>query len=212
MPRLTARLAYVFALSLAFALPGLEWLQAVDIGRLTARAAELPPGQHFYLAAKLLGMLAMSLALVQVAFSVFGRLGQLRLPRADHKVLGAAIAALIVLHACAFVTAVSLRNGHATLHLFLPDMLNGSYNRGLGIGVFGFWLVLAGTLLPAVWRRLPRLVHRLAPLAVSLGLVHALWIGSEKTYLWTLLALFVAVGLTAAVLRLSARRGARARQ
>lgn len=190
---MNARLVYPAALTLAFLLPGLEWLRSVNLAEVIWGADSFPPGQRFYLAAKLLGMLGMSLALVQVGLSALGRAQVIRLDRADHRVLGGLITLLIVAHVACFVTGVSIRNSHMTWHLLAPDLLNGSYNRGVSMGVIGLWLLLLGVAVHIFRGGLPRLLHRAALLACGLGLVHAVWIGSEKGYIWALVAGFAAV-------------------
>lgn len=183
-------------------------MAATDMPRSLAQWQSFPDGQMFYLLAKLTGMTALSLALAHIGFSVLHRLCLLRVSRNDHKVLGLAIAILVVLHACLFITGVSLRNGHITWHLFVPDLLNGSYNRGLGVGVIGFWILLVGVTIPLIIRRLPRIVHRLAIFAITLGIAHAVWIGTEKTYIFMLIGFFasvIAVGLVFNMRRYAAK-------
>lgn len=190
---MNARLIYPVALTLAFLLPGLEWLRSVNLSEVIYGADNFPPGQRFYLAAKLLGMLGMSLALVHIGLSAMGRAGLMRLDRADHRALGALITVLVIAHVASFVTGVSIRNGHMTWHLLVPDMTNGSYNRGVGTGVIGLWLLLIGVSVHILRRGLPRLMHRAALLACGLGLIHAVWIGTEKAYIWALVAGFAAI-------------------
>ncbi|WP_299968752.1 hypothetical protein [uncultured Roseobacter sp.] len=184
---------YPAALTLAFLLPGLEWLRGVDLGAVLYSPQEFPPGQRFYLAAKLLGMMAMSVALVQIGLSALGRAGMLRLDRSDHRALGMLITLLMIAHVASFVTGVSIRNGYFTWYLMMPNLTNGSYARGVSMGVIGFWLLLLGVAVHLLRRGLPRLLHRAALVACGLGLVHAVWIGTEKMYIWGLVAGFAAL-------------------
>lgn len=184
---------YLPILTLAFILPALQWIVAVDLTALPRQWSSLPPGQSFYLAAKLLGMLAMSIAVVQVGLSALSRARLIRMNRADHRVLGALITLLVLAHVVCFVTGVSIRNGHITWHLLAPDLTNGSYNRGVGTGVIGFWLLLCGVAVAVLKGRFPPILHRLALIGCGLGLIHAVWIGTEKTYVWALVAVFAAI-------------------
>lgn len=194
------RSLYMVALTAAFLLPCFEWLRAVDIQRVTTDRASFPPGQLFYLAAKLLGMLGMSLALVQIGLSALHRARLMRLDRADHAVLGTLVTLLVMGHVVCFVTGVSIRNGHITWHLLAPDLLNGSYNRGVGLGVIALWLLLLGSAVHMVRIGLPRILHRAALIACGMGLGHALWIGTEKGYIWGMVVA-VAICLGIASLR-----------
>ena len=69
--RLTASVVPL-AVGVALTLPAIEWMRAVNLPELVYGAHALPPGQPFYLAAKLLGMIAMSVAVVQIGLVLIG--------------------------------------------------------------------------------------------------------------------------------------------
>ena len=195
---------YIAFLTLALFLPLAEWWDAVRPAEIWASPTPLPKGQTFFMAAKLFGMLAISLAMAQIILSAMGRLGAPGFARADHLFLGMGIGLSAAIHVGCFVTAVSLRNGHLAAQLLLPNLTNGAYDRGLAMGVLGLYLLALGLAVPLLrlrWRRL----HRAVLAAVLLAMVHAIWIGSEKTYVIAMALVGGAVILFEASRRLSRR-------
>ena len=197
----TALLAFAMFAALA------QWMIAVGpLDRLFDPS--LPPGQSFYLMAKLFGMLAATLLIFQVSAALLSALPQTKhfvaFSRQDHRVLGLIVVLLILAHAGSFIAAASVRGDHLALHLLWPSLTSGSYSRGVSFGAIGFWLVMAGAgAAIAVWavrglRHRPWL-HRLAPIGGALGLVHAVWIGSEKLYVVVVAALALCFFLIALV-------------
>lgn len=174
------RFAYTILLMIALLLPMLEWWVAARPAELWNAPNTLPAGQEFFLAAKLFGMVAIALTMLQLTLSSLARIGRAGIPRPDHRFLGTLILILALAHIASFVTAVSIRNGHLTAHLLLPSMFNGAYNRGVGMGVIAGYLLIFGALVPMLrWRRI---MHRAVVVAAVFFTIHALWIGSEKAY------------------------------
>lgn len=178
----TIRLLLTGLLAAAIFLPAIQWWETARILDLRAATEALPAGQVFFISAKLFGMLAITFTVLQIALSLSARLGARVITRADHAMIGACLTVFLILHVVSFVTAVSLRNGHIAWPLLVPNMTHGSYNRGVGLGVIGFYLMVFGAMVP-IWRFRPRILHRAAAVGGVLGLIHALWIGSEKAYI-----------------------------
>lgn len=202
-----ARLTFLCVLTLAIVFPSIQWWISVDPFATIARWEMMPAGQGYYLLAKLLGMLSVSLAIVQLMMSGLIRLGFDGFARRDHRALGLLTALLIIGHIAAFITAASLRGEGIALHLLVPNLTHGTYNRGVSLGAFGFWLLLVGLAIPLLRFR-ARVLHRLVILAVAMGLGHGLWIGTEKTYVIAMCATAgIVLVLTALSQMVSVRRG-----
>lgn len=178
-----------FGLALMCSASLLAWLGTVNDPMSYVRLNGLPPGQQFYLIAKLAGLIAFCvfwlqcmLALARYVPVVPGfPVSDLRL----HKRLGFATALLIVLHAGLFILAASLRTGHASWDLLLPNFSHGYYRLNVGLGAIAFWIVCLTVF--AGWRtarghRGWKVVHLLWPLVFGLAFVHAFAIGTESRF------------------------------
>ena len=197
-----------FGLALAFSAPLLAWLGTVNDPMSYVRLEGLPPGQQFYLIAKLAGLIAFCLFWLQCMLALARYLPVVsEFPVADmhlHKRLGFATALLIVLHAGLFILAASLRTGHASWDLLLPNFTHGYYRLNVGLGAIAFWIVCLTVF--AGWRtarghRGWKVVHLLWPLVFGLAFVHAFAIGTESRFgAMRYLVLFTVATLTMAAI------------
>jgi predicted ferric reductase len=169
--------------------PLIVWMTTVNDPMSYVRLGGLPPGQQLYLIAKLAGLFAFCLfwlqcllALARYAPVIAG------FPTSDfrlHRCLGIATALLILAHIACFVVASSLRTGHASWDLLLPNFTHGYYKFYLGLGAVAFWTVCLTVF--AGWRvsrGYPRwrAVHLLWPIVFGLVFLHAFAIGTESRF------------------------------
>ena len=197
--------------------PMAVWMASVNDPLAYFRLTGLPPGQQFYLVAKLLGLFALCLFWLQAMLALAARL-----PRAGilpsstlrlHKRLGAATALLILGHVVLFLVGTSLRTGHAAWDMLLPTFSIGYYRFYVSLGVIAFYLVCLTVF--AGWRtargaRGWRWVHLLWPLVFALTFLHAFAIGTESRFgAMRYLVIFLAVSLAVVcIARWRRRRGA----
>jgi DMSO/TMAO reductase YedYZ heme-binding membrane subunit len=206
-PAVKRRMIWV-AMVLICCAPLAVWTASVHHPLAYIRLGGLPPGQQFYLLAKLAGLFALCLFWVQCLLALAVRAPLLRgFPAATprlHRRLGTATALLILGHVSLFVAATSLRTGHAAWELLLPDFTHGDYKFNIGLGVIAFWLVCMTVF--AGWRTSRgghrwKMLHRLWPLVFGLAFLHAFTIGTESRYgAMRYLVLFIAISLCAAAL------------
>jgi len=143
------------------------------------------PGQSLYVLSKFCGLYALILILLQAIAGMLARHNKYRyflFPSAAwHPRVGIVAVALIMLHIALFVMAVSTRNQHFAWKLFVPSFVDGYYKFMLSIGLLALLLLLCGVLAAGFRKRLKvwRWGHRLATLALVLGLIHSFAIGSE---------------------------------
>lgn len=143
-----------------------------------------PPGQGFYLLSKLFGLLAVAAIWWQVLAAILNHptISSERLR--GHRYMGAVLMLTAVLHYLFFVSAVYLRNQTFPYELLYP-VFDNYFKISLSAGWFAF-VSLIITLAAAVFRKklgaIWRLVHRLAYLAVILGVLHGFMIGTETGY------------------------------
>lgn len=158
-------------------LPALAvWLASVG-NPLEYVAQAAPPGQVWYVAAKLAGLAAGMLLAVQILLMLAGRGWTLR----EHRFLGVIAFGLVLLHVGCFVTAASLRTGTPALDLLVPSLADGPYERGLALGALALWLLLAAVLAGAARRwKAAGLVHKAGMVGFALALLHASIVGSEQ--------------------------------
>jgi DMSO/TMAO reductase YedYZ heme-binding membrane subunit len=188
--------------------PLVVWTASVHHPLAYIRLGGLPPGQQLYLLAKLSGLFALCLFWMQCLLALAAHaplfVGFPAATPRRHRRLGAATALLILGHVALFVTATSLRTGHAAWELLLPDFTHGDYKFNIGLGVIAFWLVC--TTVFAGWRTSRgghrwKMVHRLWPLVFGFAFLHAFTIGTESRYgVMRHLVLLIAVSLCVAAL------------
>lgn len=188
--------------------PLLAWLGTVNDPISYVRLNGLPPGQQFYLIAKLAGLIAFCLFWLQCMLTLARYVPVVPgFPVSDlhlHKRLGFATALLIVLHAGLFILAASLRTGHASWDLLLPNFTHGHYRMNVGLGAIAFWIVCLTVF--AGWRtscghRHWKAVHQLWPFVFGLAFVHAFAIGTESRFgAMRYLVLFIVVTLAMAAI------------
>lgn len=186
----------------ALVLPVVFWLQAVE-GLRDFMSYRLPPGQAAYVLSKLFGLLSLTLVSLQIFLMVDRRMNLLVPPsnwtNNHHRILGVATASVVLIHVLLFFLAVSLRENTIAWHLFSPNLVGGSYARGLSLGVIGFWLLVLtipfGILAAHTFRVASKLLHRLIIGVLFLGTVHGLWIGSEKEMIMLISTFSAVIGL-----------------
>ncbi|MEX2473872.1 hypothetical protein [Marinobacter sp.] len=143
-----------------------------------------PPGQGFYLLSKLFGLLAVVAIWWQVLAAVLNHPVVSSRRLRGHQYMGAVLMLTAVLHYLFFVSAVYLRNQTFPYELLYP-VFDNYFKVSLSAGWFAF-ISLIVTFLAAVFRRklgaVWRLVHRLAFVAVILGVLHGFMIGTETGY------------------------------
>ena len=181
----------------------LVWLASVG-NVLDYVVYQMPPGQGWYLLAKLLGLAGGTCLTVQILLMLLRQARPLGLQLAwsvrQHVAFGSVTFLLILAHVVCFVTAASYRGKALMLELLLPDFTHGVYNAGIGLGVVGFWLLAAAVAAGLFLRRrisskVKRAVHRLSVITLALALVHALTIGSERSLPMALVVLVILFGI-----------------
>lgn len=169
--------------------PLVVWMATVNDPMSYVRLNGLPPGQQLYLAAKLAGLFAFCLFWLQCLLALARHAPVVPgLPASDfrlHRRLGIATALLILAHVVCFVVAASLRTGHASWDLLLPNFTHGYYKFYLGLGAIAFWIVcltvFAGWRVSrghARWKR----IHLMWPAVFGLAFLHAFAIGTESRF------------------------------
>lgn len=158
------------------------WMNSVltfDSGRWSE-----PPGQGFYLLSKLFGLLAVAAIWWQVLAAILNHptISPERLR--GHRSMGAVLMLTALLHYGFFVSAVYLRNETFPYELLYP-VFDNYFKVSLSAGWFAF-ISLILTFAVALFRKrlgsVWRLAHRLAYLAVILGVLHGFMIGTETGY------------------------------
>lgn len=198
-------LSATFSSTLALCLTAASLVWLVSVGNVLDYVIyQMPPGQGWYLLAKLLGLAGGACLTVQILLMLLRQARPLGLQLAwnvrQHVAFGAVTFLLILAHVVCFVTAASYRGKALMLELLLPDFTHGVYNAGIGLGVVGFWLlVVAVAAGPLLRRRMSdkvrRSVHRLSVITLALALVHALTVGSERSLPMVLVVLVMLSGI-----------------
>jgi predicted ferric reductase len=169
--------------------PLIVWITSVNDPMSYVRLNGLPPGQQFYLVAKLAGLLSFFLFWLQCLLALARYAPMVpEFPVSDlhlHKRLGGATALLILTHVACFIIATSLRTGHASWELLLPSFAHGYYKLYIGLGAIAFWIVCLTVF--AGWRSARghsrwKRVHRLWPVVFGLAFLHAFAIGTESRF------------------------------
>lgn len=190
--------------------PLIAWMASVNDPMSYLRLNGLPPGQQLYLVAKLSGLFAFFLFWLQcmLALACYAPMFP-DFPVSDfrlHRRLGAATALLILAHVALFIVAASLRTGHASWDLLLPNFTHGYYKLNIGLGAIAFWIacltIFAGWRVAQGQRRW-KAVHLLWPFVFGLAFLHAFAIGTESRYgAMRYLVIFIVISLSvAAVVR-----------
>jgi len=204
-------------LAVALAPPVFLWLRATGDPRWYV-GDDVPPGQLLYVLAKLGGLVAMTLFIVQLSLMVL-RVAGVRAVRGwwsarAHRLLGASVVMAVLLHAGLFTSAASLRSGHIAWHPLMLNWSSGFYDRMVSLGVIALvamvMLALLGHRVGRGTGRVRALHRLLALLCAPLALAHSFAIGSETgTPIMTLfyLALTLAGVAGGIVLARSGRRG-----
>jgi DMSO/TMAO reductase YedYZ heme-binding membrane subunit len=186
--------------------PLIVWMASVNDPMSYFRLGGLPPGQQLYLVAKLAGLFAFCLFWLQCMLALARHapvvpafpVSDLRL----HRRLGIATALLILAHVVCFIVAASLRTGHASWDLLLPNFTHGYYKFYLGLGAIAFWIVCLTVF--AGWRvargqQRWKAIHRLWPAVFGLAFLHAFAIGTESRFgAMRYLVIFIVVSLVIA--------------
>lgn len=194
--------------------PVSAWTLSVNDPMAYVRWDGLPPGQQWYLAAKLAGLLAFCLFWAQCVIALARHVPRLSTWLASdlrwHRNLGIVTALLLLAHVVLFVVAASLRTGHVAWDLLLPDFTHGYYRSSVALGAAGFWLVCLTVF--AGWRTMRggrrwKSVHMLWPMVFGLVFWHAFAIGTESRYG---AMRYIVLGLVVVVCIMGALRGWRA--
>ena len=176
-------------LALVCCAPLIVWLATVHHPLSYVRFGGMPPGQQFYLIAKLAGLLAFCLFWTQCVLALARHAPVVPgFPSSDlrlHRRLGLATAGLILVHVGCFVAATTMRTGHPPWDLLLPVFDQGFYKFNIGLGVVAFWLVCFTVF--AGWRvsrgaRRWKAIHLLWPAVFGLAFWHAFTIGTESRF------------------------------
>lgn len=194
-----------FGATLALCLTAASLVWLISVGNVLDYVVyQIPPGQGWYLLARLLGLAGGTCLTVQLLLMLLRQARPLGLQLAwsvrQHVAFGSVTFLLILAHVICFVTAASYRGKALMLDLLLPDFTHGVYNAGTGLGVVGFWLlVVAVAAGPLLRRRMSgkarRSVHRLSVITLALALVHALTVGSERSLPMALVVLVMLSGI-----------------
>jgi DMSO/TMAO reductase YedYZ heme-binding membrane subunit len=173
---------------LFLAVPAIVWMIAV--GDLWAYFSHnVPRGQILYLFSKLLGIYALYIMAAQIIVGIQGR--QSALFR-YHRRLGLITAVVVFGHLGLFVTAASLRTGHAAWDNLIPAFDQGFFKSAVSYGIVAAYIMLIVVCSGLALRKLPALLrqlHRLAYVVVGLGWLHSFSIGTETRSL-TLLSYY----------------------
>ena len=165
------------------------WMASVNDPMSYVRLGGLPPGQQLYLVAKLAGLFAVFLFWLQCLLALARHAPMVPgFPVSDlrlHRRLGVVTALLILAHVVCFTVAASLRTGHVSWDLLLPNFTHGYYKFYLGLGAIAFWIVcltvFAGWRVSrghARWKR----IHLMWPAVFGLAFLHAFAIGTESRF------------------------------
>lgn len=202
--------------------PAIVWFSSVN-SPLAYLSHSLPPGQLLYVAAKLLGLLALSTFWVQCLLGLARHAPALKgFPTVGgrvHRYLGLVVVLLVFAHVSMFVIAASMRAGAPAWNLLWPDFSHGYYGSFVSLGLIGVWLLLfvayAGWKTSRGQRRWKK-AHMLWFVVFAFAFLHAYAIGSESRYgAMRYVLLFMATSLVAAsasrMLKAWKSRGAPAR-
>lgn len=168
-------------------LPGLIWLQNSRLIDDYFYGVEL--SQSLYVLSKLFALYAIIILWLQLVSTLnqntrFQWMFPLSVNR-HHRLLGLSAFVLTTLHIFFFVTAVSLRKQTLTINLLWPDFQD-YYHTGISLGSISFWMMfIAVSAIGFAYYWLKQRVlllvtlHRITIIAVILGFVHSLMIGTE---------------------------------
>jgi predicted ferric reductase len=165
------------------------WTLSVNDPMAYVRWSGLPPGQQWYLAAKLAGLLAFCLFWAQCVIALARHVPRMSSWLASdlrwHRNLGITTALLMLAHVVFFVVAASFRTGQVAWDLLLPDFSHGYYRSNIALGAVAFWLVCLTVF--AGWRTMRggrgwKPIHLLWPVVFGLVFWHAFTIGTEFRY------------------------------
>lgn len=165
------------------------------------------PGQSLYFLSKVCGLYALILIWLQAIAGMLTRdvnYRHLIFPSAIwHPRVGICAISLIAGHVALFVAAASARNQHFAWKLFLPSVFEGYYKLMLSVGLIGLFCLLVGVLAAGFRKRVRvwRWGHRLAALALVLGLAHSFAIGSETRGYAMISFYLVAIGSLVLVIK-----------
>lgn len=192
--------------TLTLLIPVLAWL--VSTGNPFAYVTHhVPPGQTFFVLAKLCGLMALVLFWLQcmTALAKFAPAlrGFFQLKPRQHALLGAVTFGLVLTHLTLFIVASSLRTGHLALPLLLPRFDQGFYSTYISFGAVGFWILLL-VVFAGVLRMRDRIqwrwLHRLGFFVFALGFLHGVGIGSETRFgMMKYIYAFIGLSLATAV-------------
>lgn len=170
-------------------------------------SSQVPPGQVYYVLSKLFGLVAISLVWWQCMAALSRNnplsLGFEPLKRRAHIALGVSLAAMCVLHAGFFITAVSIRAGHFAGGLLLPHFFSGYYKFYVTLGLIALWCVFAVMWAGKMRKNNPKFygyMHKLALAVFALGFLHGISVGTETrfgamTYVYALMAISFFIAL-----------------
>jgi len=142
-----------------------------------------PAGQSLYLLSKFMGFIAFA----GLTFQVVAGLMQFKSQAQVHKMNGQIVFLLLVSHIVLFIAATTLRAGHLTTHLLIPNFSTW-YQSMVSLGVLGFYGVVIGLAVRMlkVLRQntsLSTQIHRINIVAYIAILCHSFTVGSETRYL-----------------------------
>jgi hypothetical protein len=147
-----------------------------------------PAGQALFLYAKLTGLAALALLLLQWLYAVWKPLlpATWQLSPAGHRYWGGLLALSIMAHVSLFFTAVWLRQQYLPWALLVPDFSQGYYKTGLSLGVLALIGLMVTLYLGIDLALRPgirvRNWHRRATLLLTPALLHGAMMGSEAEH------------------------------
>lgn len=167
-----------FIFFVLLSIPAIVW--AISVGDLQSYFSHhVPPGQILYLLSKLVGLYALYFMAAQVMIGIQGRKSQYF---RYHRTVGILTAITVATHLGLFVTAASLRTGHAAWDNLVPAFDQGFYKGSVSYGIVAAYvmiLIVASGLLMKYIPKLLRFLHLAAYLVIALGWLHSFCIGTE---------------------------------
>lgn len=168
-------------LIILFLIPTVVWLNNTG-NPLLYLTKHVPIGQGFYVWSKLFGLYAVILFWLQATIGLLKntKYQPQWISPAIHKWLGITLLLIIIFHVSSFITATTLRSGHLTSHLLLPNTED-YYHARITLGLLSFSLVVVTLLARKITTKNIRInLHRLSLPAFYLSAWHSLAIGTES--------------------------------
>lgn len=144
-----------------------------------------PEGQLSYLGSRLIGLYAFIILCWQAMGALRDKIKSAQPTTRHikrHILMGSSMVVLILLHSGLFINAVSVRSGHLSLHLLIPDFTNGYYNTAVSLGVLALVFTLIAVTAGLLRKRIKtqwKIGHALMFIVLVLVFFHAWMIGTD---------------------------------